>query len=84
MDIYRRTQKATSQQKMNPNKGVVISNNALGSIGTNRMWFITYGPDGTTYSTPMAFAEARETFLLPIRMWGVCFDGASASAFGVS
>ena len=81
MDIYKRTQKATSQQKLNPNKGVFVST-ASNNLGQFEL--ITYGPDGTTYSTPILLPQNGDCYLIPIRTWGVSFDTATISAFGVS
>jgi len=90
MDIYRETQKVVSNVKMKPNRGIIWSNlvndaSAVAAVAANTTpWLITYGPDGTTYATPMGLPEDPEPYLIPIRMWGVSFDSRFSSAFGVS
>ena len=81
MDIYKRTQKATSGQELNPNRGIFVSTvtNATAALD-----LITYGPDGVTYSTRIQMPTNGECFLIPVRSWGISFDSAVISAFGVS
>ena len=90
MDIYRETQKVVSNEEMKPNRGIIWSNlvdnpSLVPAVTTSTTpWLITYGPDGTTYATPIGLPEDPEPYLIPIRMWGVSFDSRFSSAFGVS
>lgn len=81
MDIYKRTQKATSGQKLNPNRGIFVS---TVTNTTAPFDLITYGPDGVTYSTRIQMPSNSDCFLIPVRSWGISFDSAVISAFGVS
>ena len=85
MDIYKNTEKAVSGQKLKPNRGVVVATrNAAGTAQTAVDW-ITYGPDGTTYSTRIQLPTSLGgTYLIPIRTWGLSFSSADNTAFGVS
>lgn len=82
MDIYSTTQKAISQSNFHAkNKGVIVSN--VDPSNQKVVVINTYGVTGATYSTTILMPPS-ETFLIPIRMWGLSFDSAFISGFGVS
>ena len=85
MDIYHRTQKAISNVPLGKNKGIYISNLSMSaSPAPATFQLFTYGvTGGLTLSSTFIIPEATG-FLIPIQVWGISFDSASITAFGVS
>jgi len=85
MDIYSKSEKATTNVPLGKNKGVVVSNLSVASSPDAQPFdLFTYGATGgLTVSNRFIIPESC-TYLIPIKAWGISFDSTKITAFGVS